>query len=69
MGELHPPIVHFAIALTMVGVFFDLVGFILNRDSLKKAGFGVSLLVLQLSGLLCFQGKLLRKLWNISLKS
>ncbi|WP_461829682.1 DUF2231 domain-containing protein, partial [Aquifex sp.] len=24
---------------TMVGVFFDLVGFALNRDSLKKAGF------------------------------
>ena len=39
MAELHPPIVHFAIALTMVGVFFDLVGFVLNRDSLKKAGF------------------------------
>ena len=39
MAELHPPIVHFAIALTMVGVFFDFVGFVLNRDSLKKAGF------------------------------
>ena len=39
MAELHPPIVHFAVALTMAGVFFDLVGFFLNRDSLKKAGF------------------------------
>ncbi len=39
MAELHPPIVHFAIALTVVGVLFDLIGFSLSRDSLKQVGF------------------------------
>ncbi len=39
MAELHPPIVHFAIALTITGVIFDLLGFVLKKDSLKHAGF------------------------------
>jgi len=39
MAELHPPIVHFAIALTIVGVIFDFVGLILRKESLKNAGF------------------------------
>ena len=39
MAELHPPIVHFAIALTIMGVVFDLLGFILKKESLKHAGF------------------------------
>lgn len=39
MTELHPPIVHFAIALTMMGVIFEILGFIFNRESLKHAGF------------------------------
>ncbi|ACN99167.1 DUF2231 domain-containing protein [Sulfurihydrogenibium azorense] len=39
MTELHPPIVHFAIALTMMGVIFEILGFISNRESLKHAGF------------------------------
>jgi len=39
MAELHPPIVHFAIALTIIGVVFDLLGFALKKESLKHAGF------------------------------
>jgi len=39
MAELHPPVVHFAIALTMTGVIFEILGFLLNRESLKHAGF------------------------------
>ncbi len=39
MAELHPPIVHFAIALTIMGVIFDLLGFILKKESLKHTGF------------------------------
>ncbi len=39
MAELHPPIVHFAIALTITGVIFDLLGFIFKKESLKHAGF------------------------------
>ncbi len=39
MAELHPPIVHFAIALAIVGVIFDFVGLILRKESLKNAGF------------------------------
>ncbi|WP_028950405.1 hypothetical protein [Sulfurihydrogenibium subterraneum] len=37
MTELHPPTVHFAIALTMMGVIFEILGFISNRESLKHA--------------------------------
>lgn len=39
MTEMHPPIVHFAIALTITGVIFEILGFISNRVSLKHAGF------------------------------
>jgi len=39
MAELHPPIVHFAIALTITGVLFEIIGFFLNKESLKQAGF------------------------------
>ncbi len=39
MAELHPPIVHFAIALTIIGVIFDILGFVLKKESLKYAGF------------------------------
>ncbi|RUM56820.1 MAG: hypothetical protein DSY60_06080 [Persephonella sp.] len=39
LGELHPPIVHFAIALVIVSVIFDFFGLILKKDSLKNAGF------------------------------
>ena len=39
MAELHPPIVHFAIALTIMGVIFDLLGFMLKKETLKHAGF------------------------------
>ncbi len=39
MAELHPPIVHFAIALTIIGVIFDFFGFALKKKSLKNAGF------------------------------
>ncbi len=39
MGELHPPVVHFAIALTIMGIIFDIAGFILKKESLKNAGF------------------------------
>jgi len=35
MTEPHPPIVHFAIALTMMGVIFEILGFISNRESLR----------------------------------
>ncbi len=41
MAELHPPIVHFAIALTIIGVIFDILGFALKKESLKYAGFWV----------------------------
>ena len=39
LGELHPPIVHFAIALVITSVLFDLFGLILKKESLKNAGF------------------------------
>jgi len=39
LAELHPPVVHFAIALILIGVLFDITGFIFNRESLKNAGF------------------------------
>ncbi len=43
MSELHPPVVHFAVALTITGVLFDILGFLLNKESLKTAGFWVFL--------------------------
>ena len=39
LGELHPPVVHFAIALVITSVLFDLFGLILKKESLKNAGF------------------------------
>ena len=39
LAEFHPPVVHFAIALILTGVLFDIAGFILNKESLKNAGF------------------------------
>ncbi|ACO04741.1 MAG TPA: DUF2231 domain-containing protein [Persephonella sp.] len=39
LSQLHPPMVHFAIALVMIGVFFDIAGFVLKKDHLKHAGF------------------------------
>ncbi len=39
LAEFHPPVVHFAIALTIMGVLFDIAGFILKKESLKNAGF------------------------------
>ena len=39
LGILHPPIVHFAIALVIISVIFDFFGVILKKDSLKNAGF------------------------------
>ncbi|NPA13167.1 MAG: DUF2231 domain-containing protein [Aquificae bacterium] len=38
LAQLHPPVVHFAIALVMMGVLFDLAGFVLKKNSLKNAG-------------------------------
>ncbi|WP_293444439.1 DUF2231 domain-containing protein [Persephonella sp.] len=39
LSEFHPPVVHFAIALILTGVAFDIAGFVLNRESLRNAGF------------------------------
>jgi uncharacterized membrane protein len=39
LAQLHPPIVHFAVALIIIGVIFDILGFLLKKDSLKHAGF------------------------------
>lgn len=39
LGEFHPPIVHFAIALVIISVIFDFFGVLLKKDSLKNAGF------------------------------
>ena len=39
LAEFHPPVVHFAIALVIAGILFDIAGFVLNRESLKNAGF------------------------------
>jgi uncharacterized membrane protein len=36
---LHPPIVHFAIALTITGTLFEVLYFITKKESLKHAGF------------------------------
>jgi len=36
---LHPPIVHFAIALTITGIIFELLHLIIKKESLKHAGF------------------------------
>jgi len=35
--ELHAVVVHFAIGLTLISVFFDILGTILNKKSLKDA--------------------------------
>ncbi|NPA16998.1 MAG: DUF2231 domain-containing protein [Aquificae bacterium] len=39
LAEFHPPVVHFAIALVIMGVLFDIAGFVLRKESLKHAGF------------------------------
>ncbi len=39
MGALHPPLVHFAIALTITGTIFEILGIYFKKDSLKHAGF------------------------------
>ncbi|WP_456401115.1 DUF2231 domain-containing protein [Persephonella sp.] len=39
ISQLHPPVVHFAVALIIIGVLFDIAGFILKREDLKHAGF------------------------------
>ncbi|WP_457644524.1 DUF2231 domain-containing protein [Persephonella sp.] len=39
LSQLHPPVVHFAIALVIIGVLFDIAGFVLKKDHLKHAGF------------------------------
>ncbi len=39
LTELHPPVVHFAVALTISGVIFELLYFIFRLKSLKHAGF------------------------------
>jgi len=38
LGQFHPPTVHFAVALVITGVLFDIAGFILKKDSLRHAG-------------------------------
>ncbi|NPA51743.1 MAG: DUF2231 domain-containing protein [Aquificae bacterium] len=39
LAQFHPPIVHFAVALVITSVIFDILGTILNKNSLKQAGF------------------------------
>jgi len=39
LAEFHPPVVHFAIAMVIMGVLFDIAGFVLRKESLKHAGF------------------------------
>ncbi|WP_456383299.1 DUF2231 domain-containing protein [Persephonella sp.] len=39
LAEFHPPVVHFAIALVIMGVLFDIAGFVFKKESLKHAGF------------------------------
>ncbi|RUM61602.1 MAG: hypothetical protein DSY66_01815 [Persephonella sp.] len=39
LGNLHPPIVHFAVALVIISVIFDVLGVVLKKDSLKNAGY------------------------------
>jgi len=39
LAQFHPPMVHFAVALMLTGVLFDILGFILKKESLKHAGF------------------------------
>jgi len=39
MGELHPPVVHFAIALTIAGVVFEILAHTFGRKDLENAGF------------------------------
>ncbi len=39
LSQLHPPVVHFAVALIIVGVLFDTAGYFLKKDHLKHAGF------------------------------
>lgn len=38
-SHLHPAIVHFPIALLVVGVFFDILSLLLKRDDFRKTGF------------------------------
>ncbi len=39
LTQLHPPVVHFAIALTITGILFEVLYFIFRLKSLKHAGF------------------------------
>ncbi len=39
LAQFHPPMVHFAIALILTGVLFDILGFVFRKESLKHAGF------------------------------
>ncbi|NPB07428.1 MAG: DUF2231 domain-containing protein [Aquificae bacterium] len=39
MGELHPPVVHFAIALSITGIVFEFLGRALSKKELTEAGF------------------------------
>ena len=39
LAQFHPPVVHFAIALVIAGILFDIAGFVLSRESLRNAGF------------------------------
>lgn len=39
LGELHPPIVHFAIALVIISIISDFLGITLKKESLKNTGF------------------------------
>jgi len=39
LTQLHPPVVHFAIALTITGILFEVLYFIFRLKSLRHAGF------------------------------
>jgi len=39
LAQLHPPTVHFAIALTITGLIFEILSLIFKKESLKHAGF------------------------------
>ncbi len=39
LSQLHPPSVHFAIALTITGIIFEVLFLIFRKESLKSAGF------------------------------
>jgi len=57
VAELHPPVVHFAIALTIAGVVFEILAHAFNKKELEHAGFYAFLTGVAFTWLAWFTGR------------